>query len=155
MSPLQIWKQHHQIKRSDQFTVNERDTDCFDHLHEENTMPLVILKDLWGFFKFCTMKGVKRYMKIMWMVFSKNKTKQKKTSCLWQLGLVAVGSFLDSHHAWKDPVNRVCPSIYPPVSFCEIDSLVVCGIFMVFVTHMRMWMIKPDFSGKLPSGKNN
>ena len=34
--PLQIWKQPHQIKSSDQFTVNTQDTDCFEHLHEEN-----------------------------------------------------------------------------------------------------------------------
>ena len=39
--PLQIWKQPHQIKCSDQFTVNKSDTDCFEHLHEENTKPSV------------------------------------------------------------------------------------------------------------------
>ena len=35
--PLQIWKKPHQIKCSDQFRVNKRDTDCFEHLEEENT----------------------------------------------------------------------------------------------------------------------
>ena len=39
--PLQIWKQPHRIKCSDQFRVNKRDTDCFEHLHEENTKPSV------------------------------------------------------------------------------------------------------------------
>ena len=39
--PLQIWKQPHQIKCSDKFRVNEQDTDCFEHLHEENTEPSV------------------------------------------------------------------------------------------------------------------
>ena len=38
---LQIWKQPHRIKRSDQFRVNEQYTNCFEHLHEENTKPLV------------------------------------------------------------------------------------------------------------------
>ena len=35
--PLQIWKQPHRIKYSYQFRVNKRNTDCFEHLHEENT----------------------------------------------------------------------------------------------------------------------
>ena len=35
--PLQIWKQPHRIKCSEQFRVNKQDTDCFEHLHEENT----------------------------------------------------------------------------------------------------------------------
>ena len=39
--PLQIWKQPHQIKCSDRFRVTKRDTDCFEHLHEENTKPSV------------------------------------------------------------------------------------------------------------------
>ena len=39
--PLQIWKQPHRIKCSEQLRVNKRDTDCFEHLHEENTKPLV------------------------------------------------------------------------------------------------------------------
>ena len=34
--PLKIWKKPHQIKCSDQFIV-KRDTDCFEHLHQENT----------------------------------------------------------------------------------------------------------------------
>ena len=38
---LQIWKQPHRIKCSDQFKVNKRDTDCFEHLHDENTKPSV------------------------------------------------------------------------------------------------------------------
>ena len=37
MFPLQIWKQPHRIKCSDKFRVNKQDTDCFEHLHEENT----------------------------------------------------------------------------------------------------------------------
>ena len=37
----QIWKQTHQIKCSGQFTVNKRDTDCFEDLHEDNTKPSV------------------------------------------------------------------------------------------------------------------
>ena len=36
-----IWKQPLQIKHSDQFRVNKRDTDCSEHLHEENTEPLL------------------------------------------------------------------------------------------------------------------
>ena len=39
--PLQIWKQPHRIKCSDQFRVNKQDIDCFEHLHEENTKPSV------------------------------------------------------------------------------------------------------------------
>ena len=39
--PLQISKSPSQIKCSDQFTVNKRDTDWFEHLHEENTKPSV------------------------------------------------------------------------------------------------------------------
>ena len=35
--PLQIWKEPHWIKCPDQFTINKRDNDCFEHLHEENT----------------------------------------------------------------------------------------------------------------------
>ena len=35
--PLQIWKQPHRIKCSDQFTVNKRDTGCSEHLHGRNT----------------------------------------------------------------------------------------------------------------------
>ena len=35
--PLQIWKQRHRIKCSEQFIVNKRDTDCFEDLHEEYT----------------------------------------------------------------------------------------------------------------------
>ena len=35
MFPLQIWKQPHWIKCSDQSGVNEQDTNCFDHLHKE------------------------------------------------------------------------------------------------------------------------
>ena len=38
--PLQIWKQPYRIKCSDQFRINKQDTDCFKHLHEENTKPL-------------------------------------------------------------------------------------------------------------------
>ena len=38
--PLQIWKQPHRIKYSDQFRV-KRNTDCLEHLHEENKKPLV------------------------------------------------------------------------------------------------------------------
>ena len=34
---VQTWKQPHRIKCSDQFWVNKQDTDCFEHLHEENT----------------------------------------------------------------------------------------------------------------------
>ena len=37
--PLQIWKQPHQIRCSDQFTGKKQDTDYFEHLHEENTKP--------------------------------------------------------------------------------------------------------------------
>ena len=33
--------QPHRIKCSDQFTVNKRDTDSFEHLHEKNTNPQV------------------------------------------------------------------------------------------------------------------
>ena len=39
--PLQIWKQTHRIKCSDQLRVKKQDTDCFEHLHAENTKPLV------------------------------------------------------------------------------------------------------------------
>ena len=39
--PLQIWKQPQQIKCSDQFTVHKWDISSFEHLHEENTKPLV------------------------------------------------------------------------------------------------------------------
>ena len=35
--PRQIWKQPHWIKCSDQFRINKRDADCFEHRHEENT----------------------------------------------------------------------------------------------------------------------
>ena len=35
--PLQIWKQPHQIKCFDQFSVSKRFTYCFEHLHKENT----------------------------------------------------------------------------------------------------------------------
>ena len=38
---LQIWKQLQRIKCSDQNIVNKRDTDCFEHLHEENMKPSV------------------------------------------------------------------------------------------------------------------
>ena len=38
---LQIWKLPQRIKCSDQFRVNKRDTDCFEHLHEEDTKPSV------------------------------------------------------------------------------------------------------------------
>ena len=34
-------KATHQIKCSDQFSVNTCDTDCFEHRHEENTKPSV------------------------------------------------------------------------------------------------------------------
>ena len=34
--PLQCWKQPPQIKCSDQFKINKRDTGCFEHLHEVN-----------------------------------------------------------------------------------------------------------------------
>ena len=43
MFPLQIWKQPHWIKCSDQFRVNKWDTDCFERLHEENTKLSVIV----------------------------------------------------------------------------------------------------------------
>ena len=39
--PLQIWKQPNRIKCSDQFKVNKRDTDCFEHLYVKNTNLLV------------------------------------------------------------------------------------------------------------------
>ena len=39
--PLRMWKQPHRIKCSDQFRVNKRDTDCFEHPHKENTKSLV------------------------------------------------------------------------------------------------------------------
>ena len=39
--PLQIRMQPHQIKCSDQFRVNKRGIDCFEHMHKENTKPLV------------------------------------------------------------------------------------------------------------------
>ena len=35
--PLEIWKTTHRTTCSDQFRVNKRDTDCFEHLHRENT----------------------------------------------------------------------------------------------------------------------
>ena len=35
--PLQIWKKPHRKKCSDQFRVNKQNTDCFEHLREENT----------------------------------------------------------------------------------------------------------------------
>ena len=35
--PLQMWKKPHRIKCSDQFRVDKQDTDCLEHLHEENT----------------------------------------------------------------------------------------------------------------------
>ena len=37
--PLQIRKQPHRIKCSDQFRVNKQHTDCFEHLYEKNTKP--------------------------------------------------------------------------------------------------------------------
>ena len=39
--PPQISKKPHQIKCSDQFRGNKQDTDCFEHLQEENTKLLV------------------------------------------------------------------------------------------------------------------
>ena len=36
---LQLSKQPHRIKCSDQFIVNKRDTEYFEHLHEKNTKP--------------------------------------------------------------------------------------------------------------------
>ena len=33
--PLQYLKETHRIKCSDHFIVNKLDTDCFEHLHEE------------------------------------------------------------------------------------------------------------------------
>ena len=33
----QIWKEPHQKMYSDRLRVDERDTDCFEHMHEENT----------------------------------------------------------------------------------------------------------------------
>ena len=42
--PLQIWKQPHWIKCSDQFRVYKQDTDCFEHLYKENTKPFVNVK---------------------------------------------------------------------------------------------------------------
>ena len=38
---LQIWMQPRQIKCSDQFRIDKRDPDCFEHLHEESAKPLV------------------------------------------------------------------------------------------------------------------
>ena len=32
-----MWKQPHRIKCFHQFRISKRDTDCFEHLHEENT----------------------------------------------------------------------------------------------------------------------
>ena len=42
--PLQIWKQPHRIKCSNQFRVNKRDTDCFEYMCEENTKTSVDVK---------------------------------------------------------------------------------------------------------------
>ena len=39
--PPQNWKKLHRIKCSGQFRISKRDTDCFEHLHQENTKPSV------------------------------------------------------------------------------------------------------------------
>ena len=41
MFPLKIWKQPHWINCSDKFRVNQKDTHCFEHPHEESTKPSV------------------------------------------------------------------------------------------------------------------
>ena len=61
--PLQIWKQPHRIKHSDQFRVNKRDTNCFEHLYVGKYKALnqfkclaclnflINLKDFYGFYR--------------------------------------------------------------------------------------------------------
>ena len=39
--PLEVWKQPHRIKCSDQFRVKKQDTDCLEHLHKKNAKPSV------------------------------------------------------------------------------------------------------------------
>ena len=55
--PLQIWNQPHQVKCSDQFRVNKGDTDCFEHLHEENSKPSVSVSASHAWFFLLTSYG--------------------------------------------------------------------------------------------------
>ena len=64
--PLQIWKKPHWIKCPDQFRVNKRGSDCFEHIYEKDTKPSVNVKMPRRFFMVFT-EGWREWRNSDWM----------------------------------------------------------------------------------------